>query len=269
MAWVGFITLLTIYWCIFLFIQTTEGGWFLICGWLLPIFFMAVNYQDGMQINGLMVLLCVLEFFFCRAAMDERIMWNIHERKKKKFLFGFLYFWTFLFLFYSLSQAQIQGYILNLQGWGSTRMNILRIIMIILPLLVLNYFYTNLIYTAIDRVFLGKDRKQELILLSCKFFEAGRNGGEKHVFGAYFLEGIHNGVTYHFRITKRTWRMLKKETTLRLQVERGRFGGLYVRENPCPEDEKKIRKRDREDAKLAILFCMLVSAFGVWLFWFR
>ncbi|MBQ7758619.1 hypothetical protein, partial [Anaerotignum sp.] len=111
MAWLGFVTLITIYWCIFLAVTTGRLGWGILTGWLLPILAMAISFEEGMQVNGLMVLICFILFMLCRRGLTEIRGWNIKQRKKHPALFWFLYFVIFLMMFYSVAQAQIQGYV--------------------------------------------------------------------------------------------------------------------------------------------------------------
>ena len=265
MAWLGFVTLITIYWCIFLAVVTGRLGWGLITGWLIPILAMAISFEEGMMVNGLMFLLCLLMFLACRKGLIEIRGWNVKQRKHRPSLFWFLYIVSFLFMFYSVAQAQIQGYILNIQGWGSETMPMLRLHLTLLPLLVLNYMYTGMLYTAIDRT---KLKQRELILLECRCFIAHETGAEKIARQAHFLEGINNGITYHFKLTKRTFQMLKKEKTLKLQIHTGLFGGMYIEELDDPDFFKRVRRMDRKAAKIGAGLFLLVAAFGVWLFWF-
>ena len=265
MAWLGFVTLITIYWCIFLAATTGRLGWVLITGWLIPILAMAISFEEGMMVNGLMFLICLLMFLACRKSMTEIRGWNIKQRKKRPFLFWFLYVISFLFMFYSIAQAQIQGYILNIQGWGSETLPMLRLHLTLLPLLVLNYFYTKMIYTAIDRM---KLKQRELILLECRCFIAHETGAEKIARQAHYLEGINNGITYHFQLTKRTFQMLKKEKTLKLQIHTGLFGGMYIIDLENLDFFKRVRRLDRKYAKIGTGLFLLVMAVGVAVFWF-
>ena len=265
MAWLGFVTLITIYWCIFLAVTTGRFGWALITGWLIPILAMAISFEEGMMVNGLMFLICLLMFLACRKSMTEIRGWNIKQRKKRPFLFWFLYIISFLLMFYSVAQAQIQGYILNIQGWGSEIMPALRLAVTIVPLLILNYVYTGMVYTGIDR---SKLKQRELILLECRCFIAHETGAEKIARQAHYLEGINNGITYHFQLTKRTFQMLKKEKTLKLQIHTGLFGGMYIIDLENPDFFKRVRRLDRKYAKIGAGFCLLVAALGVYLFWF-
>ena len=171
----------------------------------------------------------------------------------------------FLLMFYSVAQAQIQGYILNIQGWGSENLPALRLAVTIVPLLILNYVYTGMVYTGIER---SKLKQRELILLECRCFIAHETGAEKIARQAHYLEGINNGITYHFQLTKRTFQMLKKEKTLKLQIHTGLFGGMYIIDLENPDFFKRVRRLDRKYAKIGAGFCLLVAALGVYLFWF-
>ncbi len=265
MAWLGFVTWITIYWCIFLAFVTGRVSWALLTGWLIPILAMAISFKEGMMVNGLMFLICLLMFFACRKGLTEIRGWNIKQRKRHPFLFWFLYVISFLLMFYSVAQAQIQGYILNVQGWGSENMAMLRLHVTILPLLLLNYAYTGMMYTAIDRM---KLKQRELILLECRCFIAHETGAEKIARQAHYLEGINNGITYHFRLTKRTFQMLKKEKTLKLQIHTGIFGGMYLIQLDNPEFFKRVRRMDRKAAKIGAGLCLLVVAAATVIFWF-
>ena len=264
MAWLGFVTLLTIYWCFFVAATTGRIGWCLLTGWLLPILALTISFRKGMQVNGLMGLICFVLFLVCRSGLAELRGWNVKQRQTRPVLFWLLYTVVFLLMFYSVAQAQMQGYILNIQGWDSETMQVLRMVLVTIPLLVLNYFYTEMVYTAIDRLRL---KKWELVLLNCRCFLAHESGAEKVAKQGYFLEGISNGVTYHFELTKRTYFMLRREKNLRLQIGTGILGGLYLTDLENPDFFKRVRRMDRKYAKRGIFLNILVMAFGVWLFW--
>ena len=70
MAWLGFVTLLTIYWCFFVAATTGRIGWCLLTGWLLPILALTISFRKGMQVNGLMVLICFVLFLVCRSGLE-------------------------------------------------------------------------------------------------------------------------------------------------------------------------------------------------------
>ena len=265
MAWLGFVTWITIYGCLFLAVVTGRLGWALLSGWLIPILAMAISFREGMVVNGLMFLICLLMFLACRKGLTEIRGWNIKQRKRRPFLFCALYLFSFLLMFYCVAQAQIQGYILNIQGWGSETLPMLRLHLTLLPMLLLNYAYTGMIYTAIERT---KLKQRELILLECRCFIAHETGAEKIARQAHYLEGINNGITYHFQLTKRTYHMLKKEKTLKLQIHTGLFGGIYITELDNPDFFKRVRRMDRKAAKIGMVLGLLAAIGGVAVFWF-
>lgn len=265
MAWLGFVTWIAIYWCIFLAIATGSISWALLSGWLLPILLMALSFHEGMAVNGLMVLICVVMFLFCRKGVAGLQAWNTRQRKKHTVLYGALYILCFLLMFYCVAQAQIQGYMLNLQGWGSENMRAARLLLTIVPMLMLNHCYTALLYNALDRVWC---RKKELVLLETHCFTASESGFDK-LFQGYYLKGINNGMTYHFQLTRRTYHMLQREKRLRLPVGAGMLGGLYITTIENEEFFRRVRRRDRRTAKIALVLFMGMSILGGYIFWFR
>ena len=64
----------------------------------------------------------------------------------------------------------MQGYILNIQGWDSETMQVLRMVLVTIPLLVLNYFYTEMVYTG--RIIFDGSGKP-------RFFQARTKDGQK------------------------------------------------------------------------------------------
>ncbi len=266
MVWLGFVTLITIYWCLFISATSGRWGWLMICIWLMPIFAMTITYQSGMEINGLMVLICIVMLLVCRRGLLDVKMWNTKLRKRHSVIFATLYVVLFAMFLYSFAEAQIQGYMLNIQGWKSEHGNIWTMILTLIPMLILNWVFTQMVFTTIDRLYC---KKKDLTLLSCQFYIASESGVERGFVKGYFLEGIQNGVTYHFRMTRRTFHMLQKESVLKLQTKIGIFGGQYVTELDTAQYLKRIRRMDRRDAKLGIIGCILAAAFGIWLFWFQ
>ncbi|WP_405726277.1 hypothetical protein, partial [Anaerotignum sp.] len=102
----------------------------------------------------------------------------------------------------------------------------------------------------------------------CRCFIAHETGAEKIARQAHYLEGINNGITYHFQLTKRTYHMLKKEKTLKLQIHTGLFGGIYITELDNPDFFKRVRRMDRKAAKVGTVLGLLAAAGGVAVFWF-
>lgn len=266
MEWLGLLTLLSIYGCLLTTAISSRKGWFLLSGWLLPVFAMTVNFQEDMQINGLMVLLCVLLFLLCRRGMSDVLLWNVRTRKKSSIRFCILYLLLLLPLVYVFAQVQIQGYFLDIQGWTLETYDPLRMGVGLLLLCLMNIGYARMVETAIDRMY---SKKQELRLLRCRSYIATEAGAEHGIYSGYYLEGIQNGITYYFRMTRHTFFLLHEEQKLILQVRRGLLGGLYVVEQPYPEWLPRIEKMTKRDELLALLGLIPVLIFGIWLFWLR
>lgn len=266
MKWLGLMTLLSIYDCLLTMAISSRKGWLLLSGWLIPVFAMTVNFQEGMQINGLMVLLCVLLFLLCRRGMSDVLLWNVRTRKKSCIRFCILYVCLLLPLVYVFAQAQIQGYLLDVQGWGLESYDPMRMGIGLLLLCLMNIGYTRMVETAIDRIY-GK--KQELRLLQCRSYIASEAGAEPGIHFGYYLEGIQNGVTYYFRMTRHMFFMLREEQKLILQVRRGLLGGLYVVEQPYPEWLPRIEKMTKREQWYQVFGGILAFLLWQWLFYFR
>ena len=267
MAWLGFITLIILYWCVFLSVVSGRWRWLIICIWLLPIFAMTINYDSSVaEINGLMVLLCIVMFLVCRRGLLDVKMWNTKRRKRHSILFAIMFVIIYAMFVYTFAQAQIQGYILNVQGWQSERGSVWTMLLTLLPMLGVNWIFTRMVFTTIDRLYC---RKKELTLLTCRWYIASESGLEKGIGKGYFLEGVQNGVSYHFRMTRRTYHMLQKEEVLKLQAKVGLLGGYYVTDLGSAEFSKRIHMLDKGDARLGGIGCILAVALGIWLFWLR
>ena len=265
MEWIGLITLLIIYWCLFTAFVTGVFSWAILTVWCIPVLSMAVSYQEDMEINGLMVVLCFLMFMGCRRGLLEARMWNVKMRKAYGIIFYVLYTICLLFLYYCFWQAQSLGYLWDFQGIRQENINYFRLIGTSVLFFYVAYPLTELFYNGLERI-IKKDR--ELVLLNCKFFLADPKGNDKGLWKGHYLDGINNGVNYHFRLTRRTYEMLKKEKKLRLKVRVGLMNGLYVEENPCPDNVKKTRRRDRRHLKMGFAGFLVLVAGGVWFFWF-
>ncbi len=261
MEWLGIGIWLTAYICIFTTAVTGRKGWALLTGWLVPIAAMTIGYHVGTQINGLMVLICVVQFLICRRGMADVKLWDIHRRKKHPILFWTIYLMLLvllLYVFYGmvayLPLSLIQSEFMQKDMIGG----------IVLVLCWLNYIYTRMVYTALDRIYC---KKQELRLIHCHCFRANEAGAEHSFQKNYYLEGIQNGVTYYFQLTRRSYHILKKEERICLQTQTGIFGGLYVKELEKQEWLERAKAVERRDAKIGIVLLCLVMAAGVWVYW--
>ena len=265
MAWLGLFTLIIFYWCFFTAAVTGRRSWIWLSILCLPVLIMVIGYKEGMQINGLIITLCAFMFIVCRSSLKDILLWNQKRRRYHWILLVFLWLICFLFLFYSIVELQISGYLWDFQGWNVEKRNSFRITITTLPIVWISYYYGEMFYNSVDR---KKKKKSELILIACNFFIANNRGGDTGIDKGYFLDGVNNGINYHFRMTKGTYIMLQRERALRLKVQRGLLGGYYVLENPCPDNMKKTLKRDRKNAKIGIVLFLFILIFGIILFFF-
>ncbi len=265
MAWLGLFALIVFYWCFFTAAVTGRRSWMWLGLLCVPVFIMAVGHRADMQINGLIITLCIFMFVICRSSLKDILLWNQKRRKYHWIFLGFLWLLCFLFLFYSIVELQMAGYLWDFQGWNLQKRNSFRITITTLPIVWISYYYGEMFYNSVDRLW---KRKSELVLISCNFFIANNRGGDTGIDKGYFLDGVNNGVNYHFRMTKGTYYMLQKEKALRLKVQKGLLGGFYVLENPCPNNAKRTLRRDRKNAKIGILLFLFVFLFGIVLFFF-
>ncbi len=261
MEWLGIGIWLTAYICVFTTAVTGRKGWALLTGWLVPIAAMTIGYHAGTQINGLMVLICVVQFLICRRGMADVKLWDIHHRKNYPILFCIIYAILLVLLLYVfrgmiayLPADFVQSKWMQKDVVGG----------IVFVLCLLNGMYTRMVYTALDRIYC---RKQELRLIHCQCFRANEAGTERSLQQNYYLEGIQNGVTYYFRLTRRSYHILKKEKRICLQTQTGIFGGLYVKDLGKPEWIERAKEVERHDAKIGTVLLCLVMAAGIWVYW--
>ena len=266
MEWLGFITLIMVYGCFFVACVSSIWSWVGICFWMIPVFAMSIQYKTGMEINGLMVLISLCMFAICRKTLVGVSLWNTKQRKIKHLVFGTLYCIVFLSMFYSFSQAQLQGYMLNIQGWGQKDIRVVPMLIITLVMIALTWPFTTIVYTAIDGIY---TKKENVVLLSCQFYIANEKGAENSLLKGYFVEGVQNGITYYFRMTKRTYYMLQKQTHLKIVLKKGILGGHYVRQFEKESHIPIVKKMDQISVRIGIMGLAFISSLGIWFFWYR
>lgn len=264
MAWLGSIILLIIYSCFFAGCVARRWEWFFITIWTFPVLGMCLNDHETMEMNGLMVLLCMGMFLLTRKGVESTKMWNIRRRKIKEPVVALLFLVVLFVVFYSAWESQVLGYLPDFQGLRKGKIDLVLYFLTSLPLLGVVCGLTFLSYNGVDRLW-GK--KEELILLECRYFISSEHGSDRAFNKGFFVDGINNGESYHFRMTKRMYDMIRREKILRLQVKKGLLGGLYVEKNPYPENEKKTRKRDRKILVAGSVATVLVLGLCIFLFW--
>lgn len=265
MEWLGLIIVWIIFGCVSTAYTTGRWYWVLISIWLLPILFMSANFQENTQMNGLMVLTCFIMFSICRKSLLDVRLWNTKNKKLNLILFLILFVFVFFTLIYCFAQAQIQGYMLNIQGWGlDSSVSWYLLLLSNLLLLRLSWLYATLFYIVLDR--LGY-KKESLTLLSCNFFIATENNLNRWFEKGYFVEGMQNGVNYHFRMSRRTYYMLKKQTNLQLEVQKGMLGGRYVTYLE-PIESKTLKRFDKNAEHLTLFVFLITTIVSIYYFWF-
>ncbi len=261
MEWLGIGLWLIAYLCVFTTVVTRRKGWMLLVGWLIPLIVITIGHDAGTQINGLVILICVVMFLICRCGMADVKLWDIHKRKQHPILFWTIYMILLILLCYVCMGMTVY---VPTDIMQNKDIQIPVCMGGVVVLCWLNYIYTRMVYTACDRIYC---KKQELRLIHCNCFRTNAIGMEHSLRKNYYLEGIQNGVTYCFQLTRRSYEILKREERLCLQVQTGIFGGLYVEDLGKPEWLERAKAVERRDAKIGTVFFCLVMAVGIWVYW--
>lgn len=221
--------------------------------WLIPILGMFISYHEGIAINGLIAVIGILMFSISSWGVSGVIFWNSKNRRIKKRVMAPVYIITAMLCTYCYYQAFYNGY-LPLVKSGVPEW----VFSYGLPL-ALSVPLSLLLYNFIDRRF---SKKMGLTLIQCSIFSNNGLGPLE----AHFVRGVSNGRIYYFKITKRTFIIINKETALKLQLIQGRLGGLYVTELPVPEKERKALRRDKRVFWLGVGLFAATCAGAYWLF---
>lgn len=265
MEWVGMLILFFIFVCCCVASITCRIRWLLCCIWCIPLFAMTLGLNQPVKINETIIFICVFMFFATQKGLWNVRMWNIKIRKNFLLLYILYYCLSAYLLYYCMFQAHNMGYFGDLKWIEQQNRKIIFLCLAGVFLFLLFPTARNL-FDFTDRLFC---KKSELVLIQCEYSMFDFLGGEGMIGKQYYLHGISNGIDYHFKMTVRNYHMLKSETALRLQVRKGILGGLYVSQNPCPQNERKLLRRDRKTLKIWTLIFFLFVAAGVWLFWIR
>lgn len=265
MKWVGMLLLLFIFICCCTAAVTCRIRWLLSCIWCIPIFAMTLCLNEPVKINELVVFICIFMCFATQKGLWNVRMWNIKIRKSFLPLYIIYYLLSAFLFYYCMTKSTEMGYFGNFRLADEQNGKAAFWVVLFLFSLLLFPMARNL-FDFTDRLFC---KKSELVLIQCRYSIFDIWGGDGNIGKQYYLHGISNGVDYHFKMTVRNYYMLKNETALKLKVCRGILGGLYISENPCPQNERKLLRRDRKTLKLWTLIFFVFAAVGVWIFWFR
>lgn len=252
MAVIGILSILILFLCLSAVSITGRSRWLLVGIWCIPLIGMVCFSQENTEINGLVVLIAFIMMFITSSSMMGVKMWNIRRRNSVIVFHIFLFVLTCILAFYVI--IQLWGYICNLEMTAVDLMDYYVIYPISIPVILISIPISTMMLTHIDRLFCKKDK---LILIHCKTFIGNEIGGNWIFWKGYFVYGINNGVKYEFKVTTRTYLMIKNEKSLILNIKKGWLGGLYVTENPCPQNIEKVKRRDQRNFKLIVKLIVL------------
>ena len=241
MELIGYFSIFILYICLLIYVLTGTRSWLLLWIWCAPLFGMAYLAPPQTEINGLIVVICSAMIFFYAYSLRGLKMWNIRNRVINRPVRAAVYVVSFLLFYYCYHQAQLLGYLFDFQGLRGEN-NIWKVISVI-PFFFVNVPLTEMLINGIDRFF---SIKSSFVLLKCTVFVANDFGGQaKTMLKGRYLDGVNNGRIFHFRLTHKTYLLLKKVETIVIPLKRGFFGGLYVLDYPKDYNREKAQKINR------------------------
>ena len=251
MELIGIVFVLILVWCIAEALVGGRFSWIAIGIWCLPTIGLAFFAPPGVEVNGLMILLCFFMIIICSCSKTFAKMWSPIKKKVLPLKIG-VYIFDLIILLYCFGQAQRLGYLIDLQGLQDG-FHFWRYCLVCIPFLLLNRFYTGMVLDFIDRMF---TRKSNVGLIQCDTFST-RSPNRR-----YYFSGIHNGEVYHFRVTVRSYRVLRSMTKGVFEIKKGILGGMYVTKLPVPE-RKNTEKTKASKVMAAVLWGIIIVLLGV------
>lgn len=243
MTFIGYIAAIIIFASMWALFATGRKSWIVTVFWAGIMLVMSIGYKNGIPMNGLCLSIALLETIMTVRAVYGVIIWNQSFKEKGVILPLVIYLITALLVSYCVMELQKLGYIpdfMNIKDGGSIGRKIVNIIIILV--ISIGPAYVGLI--RFERFF---SNPSELILLDCHFYTSTVSTGR--VLKEYYMYGINNGIKHYFRITKRTYFMLRFEKRLQLSTYKDIRGNIYVVKNPCPKNLENIARRDIRLAK--------------------
>lgn len=237
MTFIGFIAGILIFVSLWASLATGRKVWLVSAFWASIVLIAAMGIKRGCVINGLCIFIACYESIVSIRAVDKVIIWNQSFKDKGVILPIIIYIISVFLVGYCIVQMQLLGYVPDLMGVKSTP-GVLRKIIdgVIIAVIAIPIAYTNLL--RVERFF---SLNYELTLLNCRFYTSSIGRGLSK---AYYMYGINNGIKYYFRLTKRTYFMLRLEDRLVLKMKRDLRGNLFAVENPCPKNLENVARRD-------------------------
>lgn len=237
MTFIGFIAGILIFASLWASRATGRKIWLVSAFWASIVLIAVLGVKRGCAINGLCIFIAGYESILSIRAVDKVIIWNQSFKDKGVVLPIIVYIISVLLVGYCIVQVQLLGYVPDLMGVKGASSIFRKIVAgIVIAMIAVPVTYTNLL--RFERFF---SLNYELILLNCRFYTSSLGGGLSK---AYYMYGINNGVKHYFRLTKRTYFMLRLEDRLVLKMKRDLRGNLFAVENPCPKNLENVARRD-------------------------
>lgn len=240
MKLIGAVSVLFLYWSIINLSVTGRWAFLALAMWTLPCIGAAYFAPAGTELNGLVMLICLVAMLTDAIALSGVKMWNVNARRTKRYVLVIFYILSFVFLYYCSVESQRLGYIPNFQGIGGD--NSARKIVGFVFCLLLNVPATSLMLYVVDRFF---SNKKDFVIIRCETFISGTLGQfDEKILRNRYICGINNGKEYYFAITNKAYVLLNNISTCRLKLKKGALGGLYVTEYPADVDAELAKKVD-------------------------
>lgn len=216
--------------CIAAASYTSVLSWLVPSTWCVLYLFMWRMPPTPSGIQDLLLAVMMLFALATSLALFRLRLWNLKARNPKRLLLAKC-IWVLLcllLLVITLAQTEVLAYLSNVWNEGGFFAKLLHILSI--PCLFFILYRTGeLFFCLVDRIIV---KKRPFTLISCKIIQT------PGLIQRYYLTGIHNGKTYHYRITERTYRKIKKIDALTLEIKEGLLGGRYVTAVPKQASKK-------------------------------
>ncbi len=239
--------------CLLLISVTGNKKWFLPA--LSQAFFLYIFYglQAGRLADFIGVFTAIL-FLVAAYPISFLKMWNTTKMKKTNGIKLLIFVVTLVLLCLAVSSIvvwDVDFQPLLFLRYDEDRVSLTaKIVAVIMVLIAVNSYIYFCLVSFLDRLL---SKKTQLILIKCSTMKLHR------LWHAYYLEGICNGQTYHFKITRGVFRLMEGKTSLSAVEHRGVFGGLYIH-RILPEREEKCQKRADRAAVIRALSVLVLAA---------
>ncbi|MCQ4725952.1 hypothetical protein NE664_04645 [Anaerotignum faecicola] len=260
MAFIGIISVIQFFFALIAATVTGRREWLITLFWCIPTFMMAYTVNDGMVINGLVIVISFYMFFITAYSLWGIKLWHTGERKNKKRVIITLLCINFVVCSYCIYQCITLGYFgKSLEALNKAQRTVVSIIAgagegaVMLPVSV----------TALDRFF---SKKENFVLIHCSPLRQGRKNNVQ--FGGRFaIKGVQNGKEYIFNMTRKAFLLLKKREHFIMEARRGILGGVYVQGDLYKNENRRNKRINRVLIRSGIF--VFISAAVVILFIIR